>query len=150
MNHRHAKVLSFRGGGNPPQGQPTEEPPRPLGLRESYELIIASEGCLPLPEEVRHALGLEPGELLSLVKNPLSLRLDLYREFLMDDWNAIPTPARWSYLEEFLSRPLTAVAMDGKVPIPPDLWPLRIGETFALEIISRGLCHPLYLLRTGG
>lgn len=39
---------------------------------------------MPLPPELSESLGLEPGTLLSLTRNDISIRLDLYIGLLED------------------------------------------------------------------
>lgn len=119
--------------------------PLPSGLPEQFEVMVEAPGRLPLPDEVREAMGLKPGDLFSLKRVPISLRLESYREFLSDDWNAVDPENRWRYFQEFLRRPLTAVEPGGAVKIPPELCPLEPGERFILEVVRRGMCHPLYL-----
>lgn len=119
------------------------------GLPEQVEIIAGPRGAILLPLEVREALGLKPGELLSIVRQPLSLRLEIYREFLADSWDAVSLLNRWRYLEEFLSRPLAAMDGEGGLLLPPRLFPLRAGERVILEIVRRGLCHELFLYRVG-
>lgn len=116
-------------------------------LREQVKLRAGSRRRVPLPAQVRNALGLNPGDLLSIVPQPLSFRLEIYREFLADSWDAVSAPNRWRYLEEFLSRPLASIEKRGGLLLPPKLFPLRAGEPLILEIVRRGLCHQLFLYR---
>lgn len=90
------------------------------------------------------------GELLSVSCQPLSLRLEIYSEFLADDWNAVSPPKRWRYLEAFLSRPLAALGEGGDLKVPPGLLPVREGDRVILETVRRGLCHELFLYRVEG
>ena len=117
------------------------------GLPEKVEIVAGPRGAILLPEKVRDSLGLWPGELLSIGRQPLSLRLEIYREFLTDSWDAVSLPNRWRYLEEFLSRPLAAIDREGGLLLPPRLFPLRAGDPLILEIVRRGLCHELFLYR---
>jgi hypothetical protein len=84
------------------------------------------------------------------VRNPLSLRLDSYRAFLVDDWDAVSPPNRWSYLKKFLRRPLTALEPDGAVAIPPEAFLLSAGDHTVLEVVQRGLSYELFLYRAEG
>lgn len=77
----------------------------PLGLAEQFELVAEEGGRVVLPLEVRTGLGLEPGDLFSIVRNPLSLRLDSYRVSLADNWDAVSPPNRWHYIQDLLRRP---------------------------------------------
>ena len=124
------------------------EPRAPrAGLPEKVEAVAGPRGVILLPQVVREILGLVPGELLSVVLQPLSLRLEIYREFLADNWDAVSLSNRWRYLGEFLSRPLAAIDAGGSLLLPPRLFPLRAGESLILEIVRRGLCHELFLYR---
>lgn len=114
----------------------------PLGLAEQFELVVVAAGRVVLPLEVRSAMGLEPGDRFSLTRNPVSLRLDSYRE-LEADWCASSLPDCW--LEEFLKRPQTAVETDGSVTLPPDLLCLAEGDRLVLEVVTMGLSHELFL-----
>jgi hypothetical protein len=80
-----------------------------------FELTVESAGVLSLPEEVLGGLGAVPGDVLSLDVGPLSvyLGLEIYREFLADNWEAVSADNRWRFLHQFLSRPLTAVEREG-------------------------------------
>jgi bifunctional DNA-binding transcriptional regulator/antitoxin component of YhaV-PrlF toxin-antitoxin module len=127
---------------------PSAREPNPLGLAGQYPLVVAVTGRVVLPHEVRIAMGLEPGDLLSMVRNPVSLRLDSYRAFLADDWDAVPPPNRWRYVEEFLRRPLTALEPDGALELlqeEPPLLSLNAGDQVMLEVVHRGLSHELFL-----
>ena len=120
-------------------------------LAQPFELVVETAGgCWVLPREVRTALNLQPGDLFSLAKNPLSLRLDSYREFLADNWEAVSPPNRWRYIEEFLRRPLTALEPDGAVKVPAQLLSLSSGDRIILEVVTRGLAHELFLYRLEG
>ena len=122
----------------------------PLGLAEQFDLVVEVEGRAVLPREVRTALGLEPGDLFSIVRHPLSLRLDSYRAFLMDTWDAVSPPNRWLYLEDFLGRPFTALEPDGAIAIPPEAFLLSPGDQAVLEVVLRGLSYELFLYRAEG
>jgi hypothetical protein len=117
----------------------------PLGLAEQFELIVVSAGQLGLPQEVCASLHLEPGDLFSLVKHPISLQLESYSEFLAENWAAFSRPTRWLYAEEFLRRPLTALEANGAISIPDELLPLGLGDRLVLEVVTRGLSHDLFL-----
>ena len=117
----------------------------PLGLAEQFELIVVSAGRLGLPQEVCAALHLGPGDLFSLVKHPISLQLESYREFLAENWEAFSRPTRWLYVEEFLRRPMTALEADWAISIPSAFLPLVLGDRLVLEVVTRGLSHDLFL-----
>ncbi len=115
-----------------------------LGLAEQFELVVETPGRVTLPPEVRAALGLEPGDLFAIERNPVSLRLDSFRE-LEADWRASSLPDQWR--EEISRRPQTALEGDGLLPIPSDLLPLPAGDRLVLEVVTKGLSHELYLYR---
>lgn len=115
-----------------------------LGLAEQFELVVEVPGRVTLPPEVRAALGLESGDLFAIERNPVSLRLDSFRE-LEADWRASSLPDQWR--EEFSQRPQTALEGDGALPIPSDLLPLPEGGRLVLEVVTKGLSHELYLYR---
>ncbi len=123
------------------------EEPFPVFLPEYFRLEIEAEGFLPFPEELRESLGLEPGALLSLTRNDISIRLDLYTELLEDLRRSVKPPNRWRCLEQFISRTLTSVGADGRVAIPPDFLALHPGDRVVLEVVTQGLGHTLYLYR---
>lgn len=115
-----------------------------LGLAEQFELVVEIPGRVSLPPEVRAALGLEPGDRFSIERNPMSLRLDSFRE-LEADWRASSLPDHWR--EEISQRPQTALEGNGALPIPSDLLPLPEGGRLVLEVVTKGLSHELYLYR---
>jgi hypothetical protein len=115
-----------------------------LGLAEQFELVVEIPGRVTLPPEVRAALGLEPGDRFSIERNPVSLRLDSFRE-LEADWLASSLPDHWR--EEISQRPQTALERDGALPIPSDLLSLPEGGRLVLEVVTKGLSHELYLYR---
>ena len=129
---------------------PSAMEPNPLGLAEQFEQVVEVAGRAVLPQEVRRALGLEPGDLFSLVRHPLSLRLDSYRAFLLDNWDAVSPPNRWLFIKNFLRRPLTALEPDGVVAIPLEAFPLSAGDHTVLEVVQRGLSYELFLYRAEG
>jgi hypothetical protein len=118
-----------------------------LGLAEQFELVVESPGRVTLPPEVRAALGLEPGDLFTIERNPLSLRLESYREMLAD-WGASSLPDRWS--NEFFQRPQTTLEGDGALPIASGFLPLAEGDRLILEVVTKGLSHELFLYRAEG
>lgn len=126
------------------------EEPSPAFFPESFRLEVEAEGLLPLPEELRESLGLEPGTLLSLTRNEISIRLDLYTELLEDLRLSVKPPNRWRCLEQFISRILSCIGVDGSVAIPPNLFSLRPGDRLVLEVFTQGLCHSLYVYRADG
>jgi hypothetical protein len=123
------------------------EGPSPVFLPEYYHLVIESEGCVLLPEDLIQSLDLEPGDLISLVRNDISIRLDLYSELLADLQHSVKPPNRWRCLEQFISRTLSSVGADGGLEIPSDLFSLLPGDRVVLEVLAQGLGHTLYLYR---
>ena len=115
-----------------------------LGLAEQFELVVELPCRVTLPPEVRAALGLEPGDRFAIERNPVSLRLDSFRE-LEADWRASSLPDHWR--EEFSQRPQTALEGDGSLPISSDCLPLPEGGRLVLEVVTKGLSHELYLYR---
>ena len=115
-----------------------------LGLAEQFELVVESPGRVTLPPEVRTALGLKPGDLFTIERNTLSLRLESYREMLAD-WGANSLPDRWS--NEFFQRPQTTLEGDGALPIASGFLPLAEGDRLILEVVTKGLSHELFLYR---
>ena len=113
-----------------------------LGLAEQFELVVEVPGRVTLPPEVRAALGLEPGDLFAIERNPVSLRLDSFRE-LEADWQASSLPDHWR--EEISRRPQTALERDGSLTLPPDLLSLAEGDRLVLEVVTKGLSHELFL-----
>lgn len=118
------------------------------GFAEQVEVRVGPNGEILLPFQVREALGLLPGEVLAILRQPLSLRLEIYSEFLADNWDAVSPENRWRYLEAFLSRPLASLGESGELNLPPGLLPLREGDRVILETVRRGApCHELFLYR---
>jgi hypothetical protein len=116
-------------------------------MGEQVEVVVGPGGEILVPLEVREALGLRAGELLSVLRQPLSLRLEIYGEFLADNWEAVSPRNRWHYLEAFLSRPLASMGEGGDLNVPPGLLPVQEGDRVILETVRRGLCHELFLYR---
>jgi hypothetical protein len=110
-------------------------------------LTIEEDEQLTLPQTVR--LGLIPGDILALrLISEIVLRLDLLRDFYAYSWNREPLSLWSDCLERFLTRPLTAVAAEGRtIPLPPSVFPLRRGEKVHLCAMDRGAQSQLYLLR---
>ena len=48
-----------------------------------------------------------------------------------------------------MGRPLTAMSTIGRLPIPPEVWPLVPGDRLTLQIERRGLVHEIFLFRDG-
>src|SRR5262245_16076670 len=91
------------------------------------EVSVGPGGEILLPLQVREALGFRAGELFSVLHQPLSLRLEIYGEFLADDWDTVSPQNRWRYLEAFLSRPLASLGEEGYLNVPPGLLPVQEG-----------------------
>ena len=106
---------------------------------------VRAGAVLELPREAMELLALVPGDLLSLEPEETCLRLEIYRELLELDWRVVSPEIRWQHLCECLSRPLAAVEPGGRLPLPPDLLPLREGEGAVLHVLSEGH-HPRLLL----
>jgi hypothetical protein len=116
-----------------------------LGPDERFELLVSVEGILPIPEKLRRALHLEPGEIVSVELLPGSLCLETYSAFLDVLFEAVPLDQRWDQVvEHFLSRTLATVEERG-LSIPADLFPLRPGQRLILQVLYRGLFPELYL-----
>jgi hypothetical protein len=115
----------------------------------SWSLTVEEPRRFRLPEVVRNALRLGPGELISLQRNAISLRLDFYREVL----ESVPSGGGvgdWPGIEQFLRRPLTSVEPEGSVEVPVDLMALTPGDRLVLEVVREGIGHALYLYRITG
>jgi hypothetical protein len=84
-------------------------------------LEVESDGQVHLPAAVRETLGLEAGDLFSLTRNAMSIRLDLYKDLVEDLQRSVKGPANWRFLEQFLRRTLSTVGSDGGIAIPPKL-----------------------------
>lgn len=119
----------------------------PILVPEHHVLAVEAEGIVPLPPRVQEALGLEPGDLLALTRNQISIRLDLYGELLEDLRRSVKPPNRWRCLEQFLRRTLASVGADGSVAIPPAFMALQAGDRLVLEVMTQGLSHTLYIYR---
>ena len=116
-----------------------------LGPDERFEIVICEEGLLPIPEKLRVALRLEPGEIVSIERWPGSLYLETYSAFLDAVFEAVPLAERWGQVQEhFLTRTLTVVEEKG-LSIPADLFPLRPDQPMVLQVLRRGLVPELYL-----
>jgi len=86
----------------------------------SLQLTAKSVGLLTLPSSLKRGLALVPGDILSVQHFPLSVQLEIYREFLADRWELVAPEARREYLGQFLLRTLTAIDAKGRLLIPPD------------------------------
>jgi hypothetical protein len=117
------------------------------GLDGHFELTVETAGALLLPVEIAGSLGVVPGDLLSLDAGPRAayVCLEIYNEFLADDWQAASPENRWRFLKLFLSRPLTAVDSRGALAIPDEIFPLAPGDKVGLQVISLGLVHRIYV-----
>jgi bifunctional DNA-binding transcriptional regulator/antitoxin component of YhaV-PrlF toxin-antitoxin module len=117
---------------------------------ELFSLEVESDGQVHLPASVRESLGVEPGDLLSLTRNAISVRLDPYKDLLEDLQRSVKEPGNWRFLEQFLRRTLASVGADGGVAIPPGFLTLRAGDRFVLEVVAEGFRHALYAYRADG
>jgi hypothetical protein len=116
-------------------------------LNGHFELTVESDGLLILPAEVLEGLGASPGDFLVLEVGPLAsyLVLEIYSELLADNWEALSAENRWRYLQQFLSRPLTAVKPEG-IPIPFEVFPLAPGAKVYLHVLRFGT-HRIFLYK---
>jgi hypothetical protein len=112
-----------------------------------FQLTAKSDGILTMPAVLRRGLVLVPGDILSVQHFPLSVHLEIYREFLAERWEFFAPETRWEYLQQFLLRTLTAIDAKGRLPIPPVILRVRKGETFTLQVFCRGHVHSLFLSR---
>ena len=119
-------------------------------LNGHFELTVEISGVLNLPGVVLEGLAVVPGDVFALDVRPLSvyLGLEIYREFLADNWDAISEENRWRYLKEFLSRPLTALGPEEGIAIPAAAFPLVEGDRLALHVM-RLSTHRLFVYRSG-
>jgi hypothetical protein len=124
-------------------GQSPLFPPDTLSL----EVEVEAEARVHLPPVVQEILDLQPGDLFSIRRNAISVRLDPYRDLLEDLQRSVREADRWRYLGQFLQRPLTSIGADGGVEIPPDLLELAPGDRVVLEVSMEGLRHALYIYR---
>lgn len=121
------------------------DPPWARFFAEPRLVVIEAEGRVRLPPEALAALDLRPGDLLSLQKHAISIRLDLYREMLAALRGSLGGPEEARLAREFLERQKTQVGEDGSVEIPRELMVLEAGRTYVLEGVREGLGHALYL-----
>ncbi|HEY2290684.1 MAG TPA: hypothetical protein VGM86_08285 [Thermoanaerobaculia bacterium] len=119
----------------------------PLFPPEHFSLEVERGGQVHLPPVIRENLDLQPGDLLSIRRNAISVRLDLYRDLLEDLQRSVRESDRWRYLGQFLHRPIASIGADGGVEIPPALLELVPGDLVVLEVSTEGLRHALYLYR---
>lgn len=113
----------------------------------SSRLTVERDGFLTLPAAVCEALGLRPGDILAIEAHSVSFSLEIYRELLAAGWDCVAPSARWGFVARFLSRPLTAVDVGGRVRIPPEAFPLRPGAELVLAVNLDGGCHVLQVFR---
>lgn len=117
---------------------------------ETLSLEVEAEGRVHLPAQVLEDLGLEPGDLLALTQNTISVRLDLYKELTEDLRRSVKEPQRWRYLDQFPKRKLTSVESDGSVVIPPEVLRVTPRDRLTLDVVTEGLRSALYLFRDDG
>jgi len=116
-------------------------------LAHDLELVVVEAGRLRLPESLVARLRLAEGDLLAFTPGALSIRIDLYRDFLADNWAALAPAIRWTYLFDFLWRPLGAIGPGGTVVMPAEVFRWAAGARLLLQIVPRGSAHVLYLYR---
>lgn len=112
----------------------------------SSRLTVEQEGVLALPAAVCEAVGLQPGDILAIKVGYISFSLEIYRELLAAGWDCVGPSARWGFVTRFLSRPLTAVEVGGRVWIPAEVFPLAVGAEVDLFVHCGGGCHVLQVL----
>ena len=122
-----------------------------LGPDQRFDLIIKDKGVLPLPERVAVALGLEPGEMVSMERWPGVLYLETMTAFVEALAEIHPWVPSWSQrVQVFLSRPVAVVQCNGlDLPIPWALFPLHPGDRVVLQVLYRG-SFPEFYLYPGG
>ncbi len=106
-----------------------------LGLDERFELVVGEEGILPIPETLRVALRLKPGEIEIVAVDRLraSLFLETFSAFLDALGEAVPVEQQWDQVvQRFFTRTLIVLEERG-LPIPADLFPLPVGATLRLQ-----------------
>lgn len=114
---------------------------------EHFSLEVERPGCVHLPPVLQESLDLQPGALLSVQRNTVSIRLDPYRDLLEDLRRSVRESDRWRYLGPFLQRPLTSVGGDGSIAISPDVMELTPGDRLVLEVSTEGIRRTFYLYR---
>jgi hypothetical protein len=124
-----------------------QHPMTALLSHAQLNLEVETDGQVHLPASVRETLGLEAGDLFSLTRNAMSIRLDVYKDLVEDLQRSVKGPANWRFLEQFLRRTLSTVGSDGGVAIPPAFLALRAGDPLVLEVVAEGFRHALYVYR---
>lgn len=109
----------------------------------SRRLTVEQEGYLALPSDVCDTLALQPGDLLAIRADSISFSLEIYRELLAAVWDCVAPSSRWSFVADFLSRPLTALEPGGRLWIPPEVLRLEVGEEVVLYVSGTGDFHGL-------
>lgn len=115
---------------------------------DTLSLEVGAAGRVHLPPMIQDLLNIRPGDLFSIQRNAVSVRLDPYRDLLEDLQRSVRKADAWRYLAQFLQRPLTSIETDGGVEIPPDLLELAPGDRVVVEVSTEGLRHALYVYRT--
>lgn len=99
----------------------------------TFDLPVTNDGVVSLPPEIGERADLYPGDILSLESiTDECLSLVIYRKIL-DGWEAMDRVNLWRFIEECLSRPLTAVE-PAALPIPVEVFPLVAGEWVRLRV----------------
>src|SRR5947208_1124536 len=78
----------------------------PLFPPDTLSLEVEAEGRVHLPPVVQEILDLQPGDLFSIRRNAISVRLDPYRDLLEDLQRSVREADPWRYLGQFLQRAL--------------------------------------------
>lgn len=93
----------------------------PILPSQHFSIEVETEGRIFLPPFVQKVLDLQPDDLLSVRPNTVSVRMDPYRDLLVDLQQSVrPGSAGWRYLSQVLQHPLTSVELGGSLEIPPD------------------------------
>jgi hypothetical protein len=114
---------------------------------DQVDLVVDVAGELTLPSELLTRLRLATGDLIALESGPLSVRLDLYRDFVATGWEGLSPETARHIVEEYLCHPLTAVLPGGRLPIHDDVLTLAVGDRLVLQVRATGLHHELFLFR---
>ena len=121
------------------------EPPRVRDGR--FEIVIETEGLLPLPPELVRSLGLAPGDIVVLKPVDETVRIQFYRQILTFPREALSPEARWSFVCQLLRLSLTALDEAGSLVIPPDVSRLPAGDRRVLSVTALpGASWPLLYL----
>lgn len=110
---------------------------------KSRKLTVEREGYLTLPADLCETLALQAGDLLAVKPGSISFSLEIYRELLATLWDYVGPSFHWSFVADFLRRPLTALEPGGRLWIPPEVLRLEVGEEVDLYVSGTGDFHGL-------